>query len=227
MTTTTEPTTKPTGVIEALDENATAAINVGRRLQELRDEITRIGARGRAPSPGADGRPPTPGRPATGEIHALLSRIVDAHAAGAREGKRGDVSKLEAQIGELQQRVDGLLLEHHGVRREGDRVRNERMEILRAGRVELDAHARQVASDGVELIKTLAAAARDVEIHRGKVSEAVSLAISGLADADERRAAATTYAPWVIRRPAEGRTPTSDPLPVYWESVSRVSNVPQ
>jgi hypothetical protein len=213
-------------VIAELDHNATTAINIGRRLQELRDEITRIGARGRAPSPGEDGRPPTPGRPATGEIHALLSRIVAAHAAGAREGKRGDVSKLETQIVELQQRVDGLLLEHAGVRREGDRVQAERAQILRQRHNELDAYARQVASDGIELLKTAADAARAAELYRGSVSEALRLAVSGIDDADDRRAYAATYGPWIAPRDGEGRTPVGNPIGPYWESVSRVASVP-
>jgi hypothetical protein len=100
-------------------------------------------------------------------------------------------------------------------------------EILRTRRDELDEHARQVASDGIELIKTLAAAARDVEIHRGKVSEAVSLAISGLADIDDRRAAATTFSPWIAPRDSEGRTPRDNPIPGYWESIAKVSSPPR
>ena len=225
MTTTT--TTKQINVLEELDENATVAINVGRRLQELRDEITRIGARGRAPSPGADGRPPTPGRPATGEIHALLSRIVDAHAAGAREGKRGDVSKLEAQIVERQQQADALRLEQAGVAREVDRVKNERAQILRVRHDEIDAHARQVASDGIELLKTAADAARDAELARGKVSAAVNLAVSGIQDIDDRRAYVATFGPWVAPRDSEGRTPRDNPIPGYWESIAKVSSPPR
>jgi hypothetical protein len=223
---TTATTAKQIGVIAAIDANATAAINIGRRLQELRDEITRIGARGRAPIPGAGGQPPSPGRPASGEINALLSRIVDAHAAAARAGKRGDVEQLEAQIVELQQRHQALLLEHHGVRREGDRVRNERAQILRTRHDELDAHARQVAGAGIELLKTAADAARAAELYRGEVSTAVSLAVSGIDDADERRAYASSHGPWVTPRDSEGRTPVGDPVGPYWESVSRVAQPP-
>jgi hypothetical protein len=228
---TTPPTTatpkQQIGVIAAIDANATAAINVGRRLQELSDEIRRIGARGRAPSPGLEGQPPNPGRPATGEINRLLGQIVDAHAAGAREGKRGDVSKLEAQIVELQQRVDGLLLEHQGVRREGDRVKAEYAEILRTRHDELVGLLRAEAANGQEQLALLASVAADTAAHRQKVNALLQLAVRGLADGDDRRALVASLAPWAVPRDQDGRVATRyAPLEAWWEAVSKTSGPP-
>jgi len=125
---------------------------------------------------------PTPGRPATGEINALLSRIIETHAAGARDGKRGDVGGLEQRIAHL------------------------------------------VA--GEEQLALLATVAADVEAHRRKLSELVRLAVSGLADADDRRALVATFVPWSVPRdPDTGGIATRHAhLQAYWECVSRVTS---
>jgi hypothetical protein len=213
--------------LQALDENAAMSITLGRRQEQIRDQIAGVGARGTPPTPGANGQPGTSGHPATGQVKALLSQIVDAHAAAARGGKAANVGDLERQITDLEQRRQQLLLEHAGVRQEAERVTAERVTILHERCEELGQLLLVAVEDGNEQLATLRAAATDAEAARGRVRQLLTLAAGGL-DSDGRRKLVAATTPFAIPTdPATGAIATRyRPLSDYWISVSKVASPP-
>jgi hypothetical protein len=223
--TSTKPNKSET-VLEALDANAALSIAMGRRQEEIRDELAAVGARGIPPAPGRNGQPPSSGQPATGQVKALLSQIVDAHAGAARGGKVADVGDLERQIVALEQRRQRLLLEHAGVRQEADRVGEERVAILHSRHGEIEILLRVAAADGEELLATLRVAAGGVVDQRQRVHHLLQLAAAGL-DGDGRRELVASVTPWAVPRdPDQGIATRYRPLEDYWSAVSKCSAPP-
>lgn len=215
-------TATTTTALQALDALDRTAIAVGRQSEEIAGELAQVGHRARP----QNARTQTPGAPASGEIGRLVAQIAAAHGIAAREGKRGDVAKFEARIVELEAKRERLRLARSGVQREAERVKSERVQLLRERHDELVQAARDFAEQGEQLWETLAAAAQDVANYRPRVQELVQLVIAGhpgsgpgatQEDEQARRQLVASFAPW------RGATPD---LNERWLAVAKVSVPP-
>ena len=198
-------------VIQELGEQRVKLVRVQRSTEELHVERQQLTGHART----------GPGLIAEAKRRRLAEQaaaIADGRAPALEEIDK-DLALLEARLVEL----DADLRAHASAEQQ---LANLRRQTLVERHVELDELAREISNDGEDLIAAAANAARAVEVYRGKVSEAVSLGASGLADAAERRAYASSFHPWVAPRGSEGRTPIGNPVPGYWESVGRVAAPP-
>jgi hypothetical protein len=220
MATTT--TTTPTA-LEALDTLDRTAIKIGRRMEEVREQLMLVGHRGRPGNPAAQQHPVT----ATGRIAATLREIATDQRLAAREGEAADTSKLDAELKALGRQSEDLGRELAAVSREQQTIGYERLAVIRDQHDGFAKHARAVAAEAGPLWDTLAAAARDVSDHRIRAQQAIALASAGhpgarpgatTADEQDRKTFLRSF------EPITGATPAIVRL---WESVAHCSSGPK
>lgn len=197
--------------LDDLDRLDEAAINLGRRRQEVEDALLLIGRRGRPQNATAN----TPMIRASGKLGEVGAAIRNAHGQAARDGVAADVADLEAQVADLERERDGLRGELDALAVEERRLHGERVALLHGGHGAFAENQRAIAAEGDELRRVLADAAHRVLAHQPKVQNAARLAVAGLTRDDAARATYLRGAePWLGRTGEAGE---------YWRAVERVA----
>jgi hypothetical protein len=205
--------TKQQTVLDELAEQQTRLARVKHRETTLIEERRRLGSQ----------------KPPQGLIGAAVEQRHAARAAAVRDDTAVDLKAIDAEIQRLEDRADDL----RGELTACADVIKELAEQRRHTLIDPDRHeqlmalAWEKAAEGEALIATAAAAAADLEQHRGEVLDFVNLGVTGSSgEIDERRAAAARFTPWVVPRDGDGRTPIDNLLPAYWSALARIAAGP-
>ena len=142
--------TKPKPVHELLDGLDQATKRIGREADALNIELLALGAPGNGPVN------------VTATIPVLKAELAAARAEAVRKGHPADLAALDAKLAAATARVSAIGLESAACKTALADVARERVELIRARRVELDGLARQSADAIAELKRTARAAAADL-----------------------------------------------------------------
>jgi chromosome segregation ATPase len=204
------PTTTPkqVGVLVELDAQQGKLARVRRHQTVLSDELRAIGSR----------------KPPSGKIAAALDKRLAELAQAIADDRPAATAAIDKEIAALEDHRNDVVGEIAACNVVIQQLADERRSTLLTRHEELMQLAREKAAEGDALIATARAAAADVELHRGQVTAAVQLAVTGVSDdIVKRRAAAATFSPWLVPRDGDGRTPTSNRLPAYWSALELVA----